>query len=447
MIRKIVKTILALSFVVAVMTACQAEKQEIENPQLRILYWDEASFLNRYGNMFLATHPDYKIEVIPLKGELEPGKDPIEVIKKMIQNKQPDIVQTDLDAYKILVKQKLLLSLDEFMKQDGYNLDDYVPAVLGALKDEENGKLYGLSATFNGLGLYYNKNLFESYGVPLPQDRMTWDEVFQLAERFPKQIMSSEKPLFGFYHKYSLSPFMMALNIGEGGGLSIYDPANKQFTIHTDAWNKVFETIIRCIKSGACYQASEPNEPDKMDEYSILKRSYPFLEGNIAMAVEQSSMLRTMISSQKPFGEFEWGVVSMPVHPENPDMGNGISMNEVFSIRSGSVNREAAWEFIKYITGESYGKIAMRTNGEELPARKSLSEKEGNSGIDSFYKLEQTNNNIVEYLRLLPSEVIGQLDQSASKYLGEVSSGQLTVAEALEAIQNEVQSVMEKPAL
>ncbi|MFW5438710.1 ABC transporter substrate-binding protein [Paenibacillus apiarius] len=446
MIQKLLKTILLLAFVVF-LTACQAEKQEIENPQLRILYWDEASFLNKYGNMFLATHPDYKIEVIPLKGELEPGKDPIEVIKKMIENKQPDIIQADLDAYKILVKQNLLLSLDEFMKQDGYNLDDYVPAVLNALKDEENGELYGLSATFNGLGLYYNKNLFESYGVPLPQDRMTWDEVFQLAERFPKQITGSEKPQFGFYHKYSLSPFMMALNIGEGGGLSIYNPANKQFTIHTDAWNKVFETIIRCIKSGACYQASEANEPDKMDEYSILKRSYPFLEGNIAMAVEQSSMVRTMISSQKPFGEFEWGVVSIPVHPENPDMGNGISMNEVFSIRSGSSNREAAWEFVKYISGESYGKIAMRTNGEELPARKSLSEKEDNLGIESFYKLEQTNNNIVEYLRQLPPEIISQLDQSASKYLGEVLVGKLAVAEALETIQNEVQSVMEKPPL
>ncbi|MCY9517520.1 ABC transporter substrate-binding protein [Paenibacillus apiarius] len=446
MIQKMIKTILLLALVVF-LTACQTEKQEIENPQIRILYWDEESFLNKYGNMFLATHPDYKIEVVPLKGELEPGKDPIEIIKKMIQNKQPDIIQTDLDAYKILVKQNLLLSLDEFMKQDGYNLDDYVPAVLDALKDKESGVLYGLSATFNGLGLYYNKNLFVSHGIPLPKERMTWDEVFQLAERFPKQITGSEKPLFGFYHKYSLSPFMMALNIGEGGGLSIYNPANKQFSIHTDAWNKVFETIIRCIKSGACYQVMEQKESDKMDEYSILKRNYPFLEGNIAMAVEQSSMLRTVTASQKPFDEFAWGVVSMPVHPENPDMGNGISMNEVFSIPSGSLNKEAAWEFIKYISGESYGKIAMRTNGEELPARKSLSEKEDNPGIESFYKLEQTNNNIVEYLRLLPPEIIGQLDQSASKYLGEVLAGKLAVAKALEAIQNEVQSVMEKPAL
>ncbi|MCM3338811.1 extracellular solute-binding protein [Paenibacillus sp. MER TA 81-3] len=413
--QKIIKTILVSAFIV-LLTACQTVKQEIDNPQLRVLYWDEESFFKKHGNLFLANHPDYNIEVIPLKDELNPGKAPVDSMMKVIRDKQPDLIQPDLDTYKVLVKEGMLEPIDDLIRKDGYSLDDYVPAVLAALKDKESGELFGLPSTFSGIGLYYNKSIFQLHGIPLPKNHMNWDEIFQMAERFarPSSNVNEEQPQFGLYHKYSMSPFMMALDIGEGGGLSIYDPVSEQFTLHTDAWHKVIEKTMTCIKSGACYQAGVQKEPDRMDKNGILKRNYPFLNGNVAMAVERSDLLRTLIANKEPFDEFEWGVVSMPVHPDNPSMGNGISMNEIFSIRENSANKKAAWEFIKTISSESYGKLMMRSNTEELPARKSLSEKLEHPDIGAFYELEQTNNNIVEYLRFLPPPVLEQFKARAN---------------------------------
>ncbi|MDG0873339.1 extracellular solute-binding protein [Paenibacillus thiaminolyticus] len=45
--------------------------------------------------------------------------------------------------------------------------------------------MYGLSPTFVSSAVYYNKDLFEQYGVTPPQDKMTWEQLLDLAARFP----------------------------------------------------------------------------------------------------------------------------------------------------------------------------------------------------------------------------------------------------------------------
>jgi len=48
------------------------------------------------------------------------------------------------------------------------------------------GKLYGLAPTFNSKALFYNVDLFGEYGIDPPTDSMSWEEVLNLARRFPK---------------------------------------------------------------------------------------------------------------------------------------------------------------------------------------------------------------------------------------------------------------------
>jgi hypothetical protein len=49
-----------------------------------------------------------------------------------------------------------LYALDSVIQQDKYDIEGIHPAIRKLLRDKGNGKLFGLSPTFNSSALYYN---------------------------------------------------------------------------------------------------------------------------------------------------------------------------------------------------------------------------------------------------------------------------------------------------
>ena len=48
------------------------------------------------------------------------------------------------------------------------------------------GKLYGLPSDFSTIALVYNKDMFDKYGVPYPDDTWDWDKFLWAAKKFTK---------------------------------------------------------------------------------------------------------------------------------------------------------------------------------------------------------------------------------------------------------------------
>lgn len=74
MIRR--KFYLAALFTITVwvgLTACSKEPKQQESVTLKVLSWNERIFYERYGNVFLATHPNYDLDVISMMDYIEPG--------------------------------------------------------------------------------------------------------------------------------------------------------------------------------------------------------------------------------------------------------------------------------------------------------------------------------------------------------------------------------------
>lgn len=83
-----------------------------------------------------------------------------------------------------------LLPLDEF-------LETY-PEVSGALSDamkscyvNENGEIIGLPYTSLVTGFYYNKAIFDEYGVEYPSDATTYEDVLSMIETFSEGGMTT----------------------------------------------------------------------------------------------------------------------------------------------------------------------------------------------------------------------------------------------------------------
>ncbi|WP_410770750.1 ABC transporter substrate-binding protein [Fontibacillus sp. BL9] len=433
--RKVLLLIMTIILVLVNLSGCiNKETPESNKPILiKILTWNEKGFFERYGNVFLATHPNFDFETILIPEYLKPGEDLNQAIERIIINESPDVVSLNMEFYDYLREKGLLEPLNPFIKRDNLDLSTYTPSVIEFLQDNQND-LLGLTPTFTGKAIYYNKKLFAENNIPEPSDLMTWDDIFQLAQRFPKTLNNGDTPVYGFYHKDMANSFLFGLSIGEGSGVTLYN--NNTFTLNTEAWNNIFDDIVQCVETKSCYEAIDINQGNS----SMDIQSYPFLAGNIAMAIDDSSLYKLLINNDK-YKNLEWGVVSYPVSPEYPDTGNMIDINEIFSINSSSAQIKESWEFISYINGDNYARLIQRINPYELPVRENANENR-DPQIQAFYRIRHLNINLTNKLRKLPKKVLAKIDESSNKYMNEIYKKNMSVQEALESIENELQFSM-----
>lgn len=424
------KKLCLLFSLLILLSGCQGQLEEKHEPRtLKVLAFNEKGFNQLYGNFFLATHPNYSLEVISIFENFSPGMNMTDTIEELIAKESIDVISIPMESYSVLQETGKLISLDEMITKDRFDLTNYSPAIIDFLRNEE-GKIHGLAPIFVGDALFYNRDLFDHYRISYPGDFMTWDEVFELAHKFPN-FKEDQTPQFGLYHKKTANPFMMALTIGEGSGLSIY--GNKKFTLNSPSWEKVFKEVTLCFKLRVCFDPNQAESTKSLKLEDLQKESYPFLTGNIAMTVADSSLYRILNEKDR---EFEWGITTLPVSPEHPNMGNGIEMNDIFAIPSNNKETEGAWEFIKYVSGNDYARLLPQINTMDLPARVSENQEES---IKAFYKLEKVNNTLINELRELPPEVLSKIDEISPRYMSEIMSDQRTVQESLQLMEEELQ--------
>lgn len=271
-----------------------------------------------------------------------------------------------------------LYALDDVIKQDHFDVDNILPSVLETIKEKGGGKLYGLSPTFSSQAIYYNKDLFEKYGVPLPKNQMSWEELFELAKRFPTDGQGEQR-IYGFAPAYTFNGgkdtgFYYMNSIGATKGLSFVDPESMKVTLNTDAWKNVLHLTADALKSGAFYsgQNSEPMNPGQPITIQDYYKRNMFITGKVAMTLDSSYMLDNIERSKdvlKDVAPVNWDLVTVPVDPQNPDVSNSVNVTNMFAVHAQVQHLRAAWELVKFINSEEMGKYYSKSSQGGLLSR------------------------------------------------------------------------------
>ncbi len=201
----------------------------------------EISFLGFYGpdgvqpliDAFEAENPGITVtyESVPF-GELN------QVIQSRIGDggDSPDVYIADQPRVAALAAQGFLLDVSDTV---GDAKSDWVETALSA--SEVDGALMALPLNTSTQILYYNKSLLDQAGIAYPatspEDRMTWDELIDLAG----QAMDGGAT-WGFQFDqvsryYQLQPLMESL----GGGSSLTGDGNLEPDVNNDGWIEAME--------------------------------------------------------------------------------------------------------------------------------------------------------------------------------------------------------------
>jgi len=435
---------------------------------LKVMYFDEQAFQLQYGNAFQVMFPNLTIEVVPFRSVMN-AEDPLAELEHLINEQQPDVLFLTEDEYAWLASKGMLYDLEAIVKQDGFRLDDFHPSVVELLQARGGGKLLGLSPTFSSQALYYNKTMFETYGVPQPTDRMSWEDVLQLAARFPVK-KDGDDALYGLATSAQAGDlFELIRKIGAAKGLSYVDTDAGTLTIDSPEWKSVFQAVIEGYKSGAV--AIPDNGGNTLgvtmqmvggrNAFQITQGTMKFMQGQAAMAIGSQFLMEMLqmesggrvaqrvVRGEGPegapprLGGFDWDVVTLPVDPIQPDVTDGIGLDSIFAINAASRNVPAAWEFLKYANGEQLAKTSGKT-GPQLSSRIAYKKEVEGKNVDAFYALGINDQLLLERL---PDGFAESFAKLASEQILNVVNGAVSLDDALQTLQSRGQDLLTQAGL
>ncbi|GAA0405077.1 sugar ABC transporter substrate-binding protein [Paenibacillus motobuensis] len=429
-------------------TGCSSAstKETEQRSSLKIMYADEAYFFMQYGDLFAMQYPDIDIEVITTNSIYsEDPQDYNKAFADFIEEKQPDVVMLSLDNYEKFAAEGKLLELDTLIERDKYDIGSIYPALIEILKKKGDGKLYGLAPSFYGNALFYNADLFAKYGVEVPHDGMTWQEIIDTARRFPTD--GDEKTrIYGFGSDYGMSMEELASAIANTQGLKDINTDTMKITLNTDSWKQVYKLAKDAIDSGTIYNPKDGGfQGGTLEDYY---QSQVFLMGRSAMTTGRSHLLSNIKNAKntlKDYNPFQVGIVAGPADPAEPDKSRDININELSAIRANSPNVDAAWEFLKFVNGEPFAKIKSKSLNNGLLSRMGYSKEYDGVSLDAFYKLQPNLDGASSLDNdKIPQSFYSQYRPIVDRELKLVEEKKKSIEEALQTIEQEGQAVLDK---
>jgi multiple sugar transport system substrate-binding protein len=342
--------------------------------------------------------------------------------------------QGDMSMLNTLVRENKLKQLDPLITEKGFDIEDFSPAVVNALKAEGDGNIYALAPTFSSSALVYNKQIFADAGVTPPRDGMTWQEVFALA----RQVTSGEGENriygFGLPWEQELTAYWVTDVYGAQAQLRTYDATGSMMTINTPQWAEAFSDLYSLVEENVWSKRAEPDASGRF-------MGDNFENGKLAMQLVDYNNLSNIQNMYLPEGKekIEWDVVTAPVHPENPEMGLEVSFNGLVGINAKATNIDAAWDYVAFLNSKEWALIKSRNNYDLVSRLSAQASAGAEFNVDAFNQLQAIPSDYLQTLDLIKQKPgVMVVDSSlGGKYVQQMRDGELTVAEMLAAWEEE----------
>jgi multiple sugar transport system substrate-binding protein len=345
-IKKILYSFIYL-FAIVTFLGCSKQNQE-ENGKtiLRFSYWDEnqRATVDAYVKLFMKENPD-----IYVKAELVPWSQYwTKLDASAMAGDMPDIMwmNTDLPKY---VRADLILPLDSFIKKDNINLNDYEESMVKLYNFRE--RQYAMPKGLDVVVVFYNKNIFNKYNVSYPKHGWTWNDLIRIGTDFKSKAGNYNNKIYPLVMELDPQPSYFNLIYQENGYVFSADGLKNGFGLPQDA--EAFKKILYLMETGI------------MPSYTILsdtKGTDLFLSQKAAMLYMGSWQAANF---EKASFADKIGVIQMPKIKNNVTVVGGIG----YCISNQSKHKEAAWKFVKFLSGFEANKI-QGERGTDIPAYK-----------------------------------------------------------------------------
>lgn len=273
-----------------------------------------------------------------------------------------DVIIADDPWIPQLAQTGSLLDLKKDAKEwtaDDYDWDDFYAAPLAA--GEWDGVQYGVPVRSNLLLMFTNKKLYQDAGVPVPTDKLTWDEFFEQAPKLVRDTDGDGKDdvwaTDTYFTRDSLTPTIWQTVLNSDGG-QLLDKDNKPAFDNADGV-KALQTQIDMIEF-APPGASTHGFNESLEAFRQGKVASLFMWGSVFKGTAVDTDTTTLTPDQV-------GIQVMPAGEKMAGAHRGIWSA---AVSAKSPNAEAAWALTQWLSSKK-GEVWQANKLGVFPARKS----------------------------------------------------------------------------
>ncbi len=348
---KIAKSILIL--ITMVILGCGRDST-LNTNKVRFAFWgspEEVKIITSIIKDWQRDNPEVKVvlEHTPYGGYSS------KILTRIAGGDAPDIIAAEAGLFTNFYSKGVFLNLTPFLERDdSFKLEDFFSPIIEHFTI--NGGIYGIPRDIAPFAcVYYNKNIFDQYGIPYPQDDWDWEDLLKIAKVLTQRDEKGKVKRYGFY-TWAWQNFVLA----NGGGLVDNVKNPRSIRLDTEASKEGLEFYRDLILK----HKISPT-PSALINVGMGVQMM-FMTGRLAMlgsGIWETPALQNIKS-------FDWDIAMFPKSPRNiQKIATG---GTAYCILKTSKKSELAWKVIKALTSpEAMEKIALI--GLAQPSRISVS--------------------------------------------------------------------------
>lgn len=362
---------------------------------------------------------DVQMEIIPYNGLRE------RTMTDLVSGSGSfDVITMDIVWMGEWAEAGFITQLDEYIERDNIDMDAFIPGALEGLAYWD-GDTYGMPIGAYHFLMHYRTDLLEEAGMDMPA---TYDEVME----FGRAVQNPADDQYGIavpmVRGAPIVHYSLAYLSGAGGG--VLDD-NREPTISSSVAQDVYDYYKQFLEIG----------PDGMPSYDWFAVSDAYQQGRVAMLGAWNVVSPGFENPEDSqiVGQTEYSVM--------PTLNEGDEAQVPFGgwslvINDDSDKKEAAWEFIKWITSEDVHLEYAQRGG--TPVRFDTLENEELQAERPWYEtvleIERNGLSDARYRPRIPQWI--EIEETLGLLLNQAMIDQKTVDGALDEAQAELEEIL-----
>jgi multiple sugar transport system substrate-binding protein len=253
----------------------------------------------------------------------------------------PDLLYTNTNTItQRILDPGLATDLVPYIKKFNFDMNRLDPTMAESIKSYgSKGEIYGIPFTLVNAALWYNKDIFDKFGVSYPKDGMTWEDTYQLATKVTRDADGTAY--------YGLQPFDQIWHLASQLSIPVTDKNDK--AIISDKWADVFKYATKVFEI--------PGNKPKVYAGGINRFTG---DQNTAMFTFWVGNMIAKFSEMESKGlSMNWDVAQLPSFPESKDKNMQTEFHQFFLTSTGK-HKDQAFQVMQVLTSDEVQMLASR---------------------------------------------------------------------------------------
>ncbi len=291
--------------------------------------------------------------------------------------------------------------------------------------------MYALPLYLDTLALYYNKDTFNTAGIPTPP--RTWEEFVRdvgiLTKRDDKNNITQSATAIGTAHNINRSTDLLMLLMLQSG-VRMNDRDNASATFSKDVENlNVGELAVQFYTDFANVSKPDRYTWDDRQKYSIDA----FADGNTAMMLNYSHHIQTL-RAKAP--RLNFGIAPAP-QPEKAGFAVNFANYWAPTVSKQSKHSDEAWQFLVYLATTDAAKLYLEASSRPAARRDLLDQQKNDPDLGAFANQALTARSWYQADNIAIETIFAKL-------IDDVNFNRFSIRDALREAESQVNVIMSK---